>query len=247
MSDPLDPHTDACTTESLFQGAMRIRQYKQGYRYAIDPVLLAHFVRPADDHSVIDLGTGSGIIPLILAHRFPGIMITGIEIQKSLADLAKENILINGLNDRVTIIHSDMSELMGSIPGTQADLVLSNPPFIRKKAGRINPLSEKALARHEIAITLPRLIRTASDLLKRGGRFAVIYPHNRLADLVSGLENERFQPIRLRMVHPLSGGPARRVLVESVKDGCGSLVVGPPLEIFTDRGVYSDEVSSMFV
>lgn len=234
------------TTESLFEGALTIKQKRNGYRFTIDPVLLAHFVRPNTRDQVVDLGTGTGIIPLILSHRYPELTITGLEIQESLAGLAKENVRSNGLSNRITIHHGDMTDLTFHPPLPHTDLVVANPPYIRHTAGRINPIQEKALARHEITVTLPQLIRTASGILGQDGCFSLIFPHDRLNELLSSLDDGGFKPSRIRMVHPIKEGPPKRVLVESFKCGIKGLVIEPPLVIFKDHGIYSDEVAAMF-
>ncbi len=234
------------TVESLFEGEILIRQSTGGYRFTIDPVLLAHFVKPLPGDRVVDLGTGSGIMPLILAFRHPHITLAAVEIQKGLADLAAENIGLNGFSKRIALFHGDMTdpELRSSL-GT-ATHVISNPPYTRYKSGRVNPYKEKALARHEITITLSALIETASSLLESGGFFDLIYPRERLDELFESLRCGGFAPVRLRLVHPLKGGPARRVLVESVKGKKGGLRTEPPLFIFLTHDVYSDEVAKMF-
>ena len=237
---------DDHTIDILFGGAIRMTQKKDGYRYSIDPVLLSHFAHPGFHDRVIDLGTGSGIIPAILSHRHPGLCITGIEIQPSLSALARKNIKDNNLDKQVTIICGDMTESL-EIPNDSADLVLSNPPYTRYQAGRLNPNNEKAIARHEINIRLHELVFTASGMLKKGGRFALIFPQNRLVDLLVQLRNHGLEPRRLRMVHPMNGGPAKRVLVDAVKGGNPDLGVEPPLVIFQSRGIYSDEVKNMFL
>lgn len=237
---------DTYTTESLFDGALTIKQKRNGYRFTIDPVLLAHFVRPNARDKVVDLGTGSGIIPLILSHSYPELTFTGLELQESLAELAKENISSNGLSNRITLLHGDMTDPEVRSRLSHTDLVVANPPYTRYTAGRINPVQEKALARHEITITLPQLVRTASNILEPGGCFALIFPHDRLTELLSTLVDGNFEPSRMRVVHPKKDGPAKRVLVESAKCGIKRCVIEPPLFIFEDHGIYSDEVAAMF-
>jgi tRNA1Val (adenine37-N6)-methyltransferase len=234
------------TTDSLFDGALTIRQRRNGYRFTIDPVLLAHFVRPGTFDNVVDLGTGSGIIPLILSYRHPDLSITGLEIQESLSELAKKNVRTNGLSSRITILHGDMTDpkLRSSLPHT--DLVVANPPYVRHSSGRINPNHEKSLARHEITVSLPQIIRVASDFLVDQGCFSLIFPHDRLTELLFSLNGGGFKPVRIRMVHPKKEGPPKRVLVEAVKFGKKETVIEPPLYIFDVHGIYSDEVAAMF-
>lgn len=237
---------ESTTTDSLFGGAIRMNQYVTGYRYSIDPVLLAHFIRPGVSDRVTDLGTGSGIIPVILAFRYPGLSIWGIEIQKRLADLAWENIRENKLSHAVTIINGDMTRPSGLPEPGHMDYVVSNPPYVPFQAGRLNPSSEKAMARHELTITLQGLVQAAVVLLKKEGRFALIFPRNRLEELMAHLKASGLEPQRLRNVHPLAQGPPKLVLVEAVKDGRPDLTVEPPLFIYQSQDTYSDEVKMMF-
>ncbi len=234
------------TTEPLFGDSLLIRQPARGYRFTMDSVLLAHFVRPSPDSRIVDLGSGSGIIPLVLAFRHPDTLIAGVEIQKNLADLARKNIDLNKLAHRITAVHGDMKDAAIREKLGPASLVVSNPPYIPLASGRINPDPEKAVARHEITITLQALVETASILLTPRGRFAVVLPCDRLAELLETLHGEGFTPARLRFVHSLKQGPAKRVLVESVKGGQGVAEKCPPLFIYKKRGCYSAEMEDMF-
>ncbi|MBU1169792.1 MAG: methyltransferase [Proteobacteria bacterium] len=223
-----------------------MKQYLSGYRYTIDPVLLAHFVRPGSKDRVMDLGTGAGIIPAILSHRYPGLTICGIEIQARLAKLALSNIQENDLAHGVSIICGDMTQPSVFPTSGDMDFVLSNPPYIPHRAGRLNPSDEKAIARHEVKITLRQLILTAVSLLKDKGHFAVIYPQNRLVDLLIEMRAAGLEPRTLQMVQPHSGGTVKRVLVESVKGGKPDLTILKTLSIYQRPGIYSDEIKDMF-
>jgi tRNA1Val (adenine37-N6)-methyltransferase len=237
---------DHLTRDTLFNGSIHMKQHRSGYRYTIDPVLLAHFSAPEPGNTVIDLGTGSGIIPVILSHRVQDVSIWAVEIQTALVTLARNNIRENGFDDRVTLIEGDMSR-PGSLPIPQGmDLVVSNPPYTPVHAGRLNPADEKAVARHELSCSLEQLLKSVHYFLKDRGRFTVIYPQNRLVDLLTQLRTKGLEPRTLRCVHPLAGGPAKRVLVEAVKGAGPALTVLPPLCIYQTPGCYSDEVSSMF-
>lgn len=223
-----------------------MKQPLSGYRYTIDPVLLAHFILPKPGDRIMDLGTGSGIIPLILAHRHPDVHVWGIEIQDRLASLARLNILENSLEKRVAITWGDMTQ-PANLPVRQSmDRVLSNPPYIPCQSGRLNPDEEKAIARHEIRITLLQVVSTASYLLKENGSLALILPFTRLDELTKTLESSGFKLQRLRRVLPFSGASPKRVLVEAVKDSGVVPATLPPLVIFSKPGQYSDEIKNMF-
>ncbi len=237
---------DDYTSDSLFDGALTLRQPRNGYRFTVDSVLLAHFSSHPTGETVVDLGTGSGIIPLILAYRFPDLTVTGVEIQPGLAALAKKNATINGLDMRIHIIHDDLNRLTTDDFKVQPGCVMSNPPYIPQKNGRLNPMREKALARHEITVDLSRLVSKASELLTPDGRFSVIYPFNRLDELLTELADHGFGPERIRMVHPIKAGPPTRILVESIKGRISCPNVEKPLIIFKSHGIYSDEVEKMY-
>lgn len=243
----MKPSLATCTTEILFDGAVTLRQKRRGYRFTVDSVLLADFARPQPDETVVDLGTGSGIIPLVLIYRNPDLTVTGVEIQPDLAELAQANARENGMDKQLTVIHGDVTLLTADCFPAKPDLVVANPPYIPRTKGRLNPMHEKAVARHEITLTLPKLIATASDILKTHGRFAVIYPCNRMDELLAELARHEFGPRRIRLVYPLKDGPPKRVLVESVKGEKPCPVMEDPLYIFIRPGIYSSEVEKMYV
>ena len=142
------------TTHSLFQGQLKVIQKKKGYRFSIDAAILAHHVRLRATDIAVDLGTGCGIIPLILSLKNPSAHIYGIEIQTDLAELASTNVVENQMESRVTIIHADMKDFRAHLTPEKADVVFSNPPYHRLLSGRINPETERAVARHEIKASL---------------------------------------------------------------------------------------------
>ena len=160
---------DEVTRDSFFDGRIRLAQPRRGYRYSIDAVILANGVNPKPGQTLVDLGTGCGIIPLILAFRCPAIRIWGIELQASLAAVAEENIRENHLASTVTIVCADMRAVAPESIGAPVDIVVSNPPYRRGRSGRINPDEQRALARHEIAVTLPDLTRISRRLLRNRG------------------------------------------------------------------------------
>lgn len=237
---------DDVTEDTFFNGHLRLKQHRGGYRYSIDAVILASAVQPKPGETLVDLGTGCGIIPLILAYRHPGIRIWGVELQASLAAVAEANIRENEMTSRVTVVRGDMRDIRPRMVEAPVDTVVSNPPYRRGRSGRVNPDEERALARHEIAITLPDILRVSRSLLKTGGRFIVIYTANRIADLLWHMRNERIEPKRLRTVHSHAGKEARLVLIEGTKDGSPGMVVAPPLIVYSEHGGYSAEVQAMF-
>ena len=235
------------TIDSVFEGRLRVKQARLGYRFSMDAVVLAYFVGPLSSEKVLDLGTGCGIIPLILAFRHEGVIVHGVEIQSELARIAAENINDNGMADRVRIHCIDMKEVTEAQTSGPVDLVIGNPPFHRVEAGRLNPNSQRSVARHEIKVTLAQLIETASRMLRDGGRFVSVFPVVRMVDMLQEMRRRGLEPKTLRVVHPKENGPAKLFLVEGIKAGRPGLDVPPPLVLYGASGEYTDEAASMFL
>ena len=217
------------TLDTLLTGSLHILQKKKGYRFSIDAILLGQYCRIRRNEKVIDLGTGCGVLPLLLSQTTKGRFFVGVEIQKELSELAKRNVFLNHLEDRVLILQKDFRGLKEVFPPGSFDVALSNPPYRRDRTGRVNPSAEKAIARHEIKGTLDDLISVVSYLLRPGGRCYLIFPAPRTVDLLVVLRSRRLEPKRLRFVHPRSGDEAKFVLAESVKDSGVELTVMDPL------------------
>ena len=233
------------TLDALFGGLLKVFQKKSGYRFSIDALLLAAFAGPQRPDRVMDLGTGCGILPLVLAFRDQAEKVVGVEIQPPLADLARRNVLLNRFCERIEIRERDFRSLEER-DKEGFDWVVSNPPYRRAGSGRVNPRMEKALARHEINATLEDVLRTAHHLLKRKGRLSLIYPASRAADLIQGLRRFQLEPKTLRFVHSHAQGEARLLLVEALKGGRAQVKVYPPLFLFAAPGKYTPEAQTLF-
>ncbi len=217
------------TMDTFFNGRLQVIQKKKGYRFSIDAVLLSQFVKIRKDERVIDLGTGCGILPLLLSQTTKAHSLVGVEIQEELAECAKKNVLLNHLEGRMSILQQDLRELGKTFAPGSFDVVLSNPPYRRYRSGRINPSAEKAIARHEIRGTLEDLISVASYLLPTNGRGYFIFPAMRTVDLLVALRSRELEPKRLRFVYPRIGEDAKFILAESVKASGVELKVSAPL------------------
>ena len=224
---------------------IRLFQAKNGYRFSVDALLLENFISAKRLEKGIELGTGSGIISILLSKRIKGSGITAVEIQKSLAERAGRNISLNGLDDRIEILSKDIKDLRKTFSTNEFDYVFSNPPFRKPKTGLMSIYEEKAVARHEIEITLPDLISTASYLLKHSGKFYMIYHPFRLAELISLLRKSRLEPKRIRFVHSRTGEEAKMVLIEAVKGSGIWLKISPPLYLYEKGNKYSQELNSI--
>ena len=237
---------DRLTRDTFFNGKVSVMQERAGYRFSIDAVILAHHVRPKPGERVVDLGTGCGIVPLIVAYRHPAVHMFGIEVQKELADIANDNVRNNGMHETVRIVHRDMQTLQQAMFQGPVDIVVSNPPFRKAHSGRVNPNRQRAVARHEISVTLPDVVKTAGDILKTAGLFVLIYTSERLPELVQHMKSCRLEPKNVRFIHSRRNSESKLMMMEGVKQGRPGLKVGPPIVIYNEDGTYTEEVDAMF-
>lgn len=234
------------TTDAFFDGKIKVMQNRGGYRFSIDAVLLAYHAAARPGDKVLDLGTGCGIIALIMASRLAELRIYAVEVQRELAELAAANVRQNQLADRIDVLSTDMKLLRPSMISGPCDLVVSNPPYRRSGSGRINPNSQRALARHEIKASLSDVLQTTRRMLRTAGRFVTIFTAERTADILSQMRIERIEPKMIRMIHSRRDAEARLILVEGLKGGRPGLSVAPPLILYDDSGDYTAEVQRMF-
>jgi tRNA1Val (adenine37-N6)-methyltransferase len=217
------------TLDTFLDGRVHIVQKKRGYRFSIDAILLSQFIRIRKHEKVIDLGTGCGILPVVLSKTTQAHSFVGVEIQKGLAALAQKNVRQNQLQERISILHQDYRTLSRVFPPGSFHVVLSNPPYRRFLTGRVNPFVEKAIARHEIKGGLEDLISIASYLLPPKGRCYMIYPAARVVDLLVALRTHTLEPKRGQFVFPRPGEGAKFILVECLKGSGVELKILPPL------------------
>jgi len=243
---PEHSSTTRYTEDTFFNGRLRVKQNADGYRFSLDAVILAWHVAPAAGARIVDIGTGCGIIPLILAYRHPKITIDGLEIQPQLAALARENVVSNNMEDRVTIHCEDVAQAAKKMPAGKTDLVICNPPFRKPATGRINPNPERAIARHEIKTTLADIVAAAGKLLRKSGEFAAVYSASRLTDIVSTLRQEGIEPKYLRMIHSRAHDPAKLFFLKGAKNGRPGLTLPAPLIIYNADRNYTPEAQKMF-
>jgi tRNA1Val (adenine37-N6)-methyltransferase len=211
---------------------VQILQSPDGYRYSIDPLLLCAFASIPLTARVADLGTGSGILPLLLARGGKGREFVGIEIQSEMAERAVQSVALNGLAERIRIVNADLRALPAEFAAGTFAAVVSNPPYRKPSSGRVAPGAERGAARHELAGGLSDFLQVAALLLNNRGRFCVVYLAERLAELLAEMRTHRLEPKRLRMVHSRAGEPAKLVLVEGRKNAAPGLTVEAPLIIY---------------
>jgi tRNA1Val (adenine37-N6)-methyltransferase len=225
---------------------LTLHQPIHGYRFALEAFLLADFVPATASDPLIDLGTGCGVVALFLARRFPHLCCVGLELQRSLAMLAQQNVVCNGLEHRIGIVQGDIRQVASLFPAGVFGTVVCNPPYRAVGHGRLNPHPEKAIARHELAVTLPQLTRAARHLLRRRGLLIMVHHPARLPELFAQLEAAYLRPRRMRLVHATEQSPASMVLVEEIRDGRDVLTVLPPLWVYEASGDYTAEMQAIF-
>jgi tRNA1Val (adenine37-N6)-methyltransferase len=236
------------TDDTLFDGRLVCRQHRDGYRFSIDAVLLAHFCQPAGQGKVLDLGCGCGVIGLILCCRHAGLHVTGLELQPALARLARSNAEANQLASRFDVRQGDLRHICGQFPPESFDLVVSNPPYHRAGSGRISVEDECALARHELTADPDSVLAAAAFAVRNRGAVCCIYPAERLAAVLAVMARNKLIPKRLQPVcsYP-EADRARLVLIEAVKNGGEGLRLQLPLHVYQRRnGPYSPEVARMY-
>jgi tRNA1Val (adenine37-N6)-methyltransferase len=228
---------------------IRLYQTRNGYRFSVDALLLYSFVNVPKAKRIADLGAGSGIVGLLLAKKYPDAHVSLFELQERLATLAKKNIALNSLGDRVNVIKADIREMRpcSTASGMDCfDIAVSNPPFRKPKTGLISPKEERAIARHEIRLKLPELIRAVHHLLCSKGRFFLIHHPERLTEIAGSLKERGMEVKRLRFVHSHISSVAKMMLVEAVKGGRGGVKIERPFYIYNEHGGHSEEMLQIY-
>lgn len=232
--------------DDLQRNGYCIIQKKNGFCFGMDAVLLSGFAQVYQNESVIDLGTGTGIIPILLKIKTEGKHFTGLEIQEQFADMAARSVRLNGMEDRVEIVTGDIREASRLFGKASFDVVTSNPPYMDDSHGLKNPDTQKAIARHEILCTLEDVCREAALLLKPGGRFYMVHRPRRLVEIISVLKSHKLEPKRMKLVHPFVDKEANMVLIEAVRGGRSMMRVEAPVIVYQAPGVYSEEIYTIY-
>ena len=234
------------TLDELRHWGLWVIQSKDGYRFGIDSLLLAALANPPKKGLVLDMGTGCGVLSLILARRFSNVRICAVEIQKSLARRAKRNAEMNRLSDSIRVVEGSFTDLNEIVEGDSFDYVITNPPYYQAESGRTNPVAEKAIARHELHGDLGNLIDNAFYALKFRGKIGMIFDALRTVDLVSKMREGGIEPKLIRFIHSLVNKEAKLVFVEGVKGGKkGETRVAPPMVVYKRPHNYHDEVNEL--
>ena len=231
--------------DDLHRNGYMLIQNPKAFCFGIDAVLLSGFADIKEGDSVLDIGTGTGVIPILLCGKTKGKHFTGIEIQEESALMARRSVSLNGLDDRIDIILGDVRDC-GELKPSSFDAVVSNPPYMPAHGGLKNSASNKAVARHEISLALPELIGSAKRLLKPQGRFYMIHRPKRLADIFYEMRKAGIEPKILRFIHTTPDKEPSMALVAGVRNGSPMLKVMPPIIIYNPDGSYTDEIRHIY-
>lgn len=230
----------------LQRNGYHIIQDKKRFCFGIDAVLLSGFAKVAPGEFVLDMGTGTGILPILLEAKTDGEKFVGLEIQEESADMAIRSVQLNELENKIDIVQGDIKEASKIFGGATFNVVVTNPPYMTEHHGIQNENEPKAIARHEIKCTLEDVIREAAKVLKPKGRFYMVHRPRRLPDILTLMREYRIEPKRLQMVHPFKDKEANMILIEGVRGGRPMMKIEKPLIVYKEQGVYSDEIIRVY-
>ena len=232
--------------DDLQRNGYKIIQDPCRFCFGMDAVLLSGFARADKGDHVIDLGTGTGIIPILMEAKTEASHLIGLEIQEESADMARRSVTLNNLESKIEIVTGDIKQAVELFGKSTMDVVTSNPPYMIGQHGLKNPDSEKAIARHEVLCTLEDVVKAAAALLKPGGNFFMVHRPFRLAEIMTCLSNYKLEPKRMRLVYPFVDKEPNMVLIEANRGGRSRLTVEKPLIVYKEQGVYTDEIYEVY-
>lgn len=228
--------------DDLQVNGYEIIQHPGKFCFGMDAVLLSNFARVKKGENALDLGTGTGIIPILLTAKTEGERFVGLEIQDESADMARRSVEHNHLGNRVEIVNGDIKEASSIFGAASFDVITTNPPYMIGQHGIANALDTKAIARHEVLCTLDDILRESAKILRPGGRFYMVHRPFRLAEILSKMVQVGIEPKRMRMVHPFIDKEPNMVLIEGKRGGNSRMTVERPLIVYREQGVYSEEL-----
>lgn len=232
--------------DDLQRNGLKIIQKTDGFCFGMDAVLLSGFASVKPGERALDLGTGTGIIPLLLSAKTKGEHFTGLEIQTEIMKMAQRSVALNGLEKKIDIIQGDIKEASRIFGAASFDVVTSNPPYMNDAHGLNNPGDVKAISRHEVLCTLEDVVREGTKALKPGGRFYMVHRPHRLAEIITVMRQYKLEPKRMKFVHPFADKDANMVLIEAVRGGGAWLKLEPPVIVYKEPGVYTDEIYEIY-
>ena len=237
--------------DELQRNGYRIIQDPDRFCFGMDAVLLSGFAAEGATgikagSKVIDLGTGTGIIPILLEAKTKAAHLTALEIQEESAEMARRSVRLNGLEDKIDIVIGDIKEADALFAAASFDVVTCNPPYMIEQHGLVNPEGPKAIARHEVLCTFDDVAKAAARLLKPGGHFYLVHRPFRLAEIMTTLSQYKLEPKRMRLVYPYVDKEPNMVLLEATRGGKSRLQVEPPLIVYKEPGVYMQEIYDIY-
>ena len=232
--------------DDLERNGYRIIQNEKYFCFGMDAVLLSGFIKASKNDRFLDLGTGTGIIPILVRAKTPCRNLTGLELQEGCADMAARSVALNGLCDDIKIVTGDIRRADEIFARGSFDVISSNPPYMKASGGLVNPDEAKALARHEIKCTFEDVARAAGALLRPGGKFFLVHRPQRLAEIIFTLKSFRLEPKRLKLVHSFAESESCMFLLEASRGGSSAMTVEKPLIIYKEKNVYTDEINEIY-
>lgn len=232
--------------DDLERNGYQIIQNPEKFCFGMDAVLLSGFAQVKPGAAVLDLGTGTGIIPILIEAKTQAAKICAIEIQEESADMAQRSVQLNHLEKKIDIVTGDLKEAERFFDAASFDVITCNPPYMIGQHGLTNPDAPKAIARHEILCTLEDVVRSAAKLLKTGGKFCMVHRPFRLAEIMTVMVQYRLEPKRMRLVYPYADKEPNMVLIEGCRGGRPRMTVEKPLIIFQAPNVYTDELRDTY-
>lgn len=232
--------------DDLNRNGYKIIQNPEKFCFGMDAVLLSGFAKVKTGENALDLGTGTGIIPILLETKTDGKHFTGLEIQEESADMARRSVSYNHLEEKISIVQGDIKEADRLFALASFDVITSNPPYMTGNHGLVNPQIPKAIARHEVLCTFDDVARQAARLLKPGGRFYLVHRPFRLAELIVTLSKYHLEPKRMKLVYPFADKEPNMVLIEAIRGAKPRITVESPLIVYQKPGVYTDEIYSIY-
>lgn len=232
--------------DDLQRNGYQIIQNEKKFCFGMDAVLLCGFAAIREGETVLDIGTGTGIIPILLEARSEGKHFTGLEIQEESAEMAARSVKLNGLDDKIDIVTGDINNAGELFKPASFDVITTNPPYMIGNHGLTGDNKEKSIARHEICCTLEDIARESSRLLKDKGRFYMVHRPFRMVEIFSTLTKYRLEPKRVRLVYPFVDKEPNMILIEALKGGNSRITVEKPLIVYKEQGVYTDEIYDIY-
>lgn len=232
--------------DELHRNGYKIIQNPEGFCFGMDAVLLSGFAKVKPEEVVLDMGTGTGIIPILLEAKTKGNHFTGLELQKKSVDMARRSVLLNNLSEKVEIVEGNICEASKIFGRAVFDVVTTNPPYMNENHGITNPDMPKAIARHEIYCTLEDIAREASCVLKPQGRFYMVHRPRRLVEIINTLSKYKLEVKSLKPVYPMADKEANMVLIEAVRGGKPLMKLEKPLIVYKEAGVYTQEIYDIY-